>query len=316
VVVEKNLFLSYLMAGLFLFIPASILVFCFCLDDGHHVEVFLVAFYLVVGLVLFLGYISSTYPVQGGGGGYFWSGYWISLFPLTPLELMDTKNRSISTTLSLPDARILCDSALRMFPSCQPLPCNYPDSTVAARIDMVVTILNHVARKDTGHSEIVIDGWITDHPDLQYGEDLRMREQATRQVIRVLDSIQSVINGRIAATEAGTGPVSLMNTKDIRLVAALSLLIPGLGQHYCGRMYRGLTFLALTGVGIIFFLVPGILVWLYGVVDAVRLARQVNAGTEPFVHVLFIVLAMEAVVSIPVLVLSVVGCWLLVSIVW
>jgi TM2 domain-containing membrane protein YozV len=46
-------------------------------------------------------------------------------------------------------------------------------------------------------------------------------------------------------------------------VAALcSALIPGLGQVYNGELWKGITICALTLTGIIFLVIPGLMVWM------------------------------------------------------
>ena len=65
-------------------------------------------------------------------------------------------------------------------------------------------------------------------------------------------------------------------------MAALFSIFPGAGQVYCGRTRRGIAFLVGTFVGTLFLLLPGIVVWLWGIVDASRIACMVNSGdVEP-----------------------------------
>ncbi|MFQ5903251.1 MAG: type II secretion system protein GspG [Candidatus Binatia bacterium] len=64
--------------------------------------------------------------------------------------------------------------------------------------------------------------------------------------------------------------------KDPILAAILSVLMPGLGQFYCHQWVRGCLFLAGT-----FFLVMlagplGILVWVWGIFDAYRIAKSLQ----------------------------------------
>jgi TM2 domain-containing membrane protein YozV len=302
VVAERDIPIGYLLPCFLLSIPASLLFSLLLPVNSLMVKALLFGLCIggYIGIVAL--YIEGTYETPGAWGRY-WSGYWVSLFPLTPMELMDTRKRSVTTSLSPEDARSLCLSVLRMFPSYEPLETKSPEFMVAARLDPAATILIAIADRSTGQTEIVIEGWMTDHPYLQYRDNLRVREQATRQVIRILDRLHNLISQRASAIITGTRPV--WDTLDVRIAAALSVLSPGLGQHYCGRRTRGMMFLALTGVGIIFFLVPGILMWLCGIADAALLARQVNEAKEPLVPVPHILLVMQAIASVTVIVGSV-----------
>jgi TM2 domain-containing membrane protein YozV len=72
-----------------------------------------------------------------------------------------------------------------------------------------------------------------------------------------------------------------VETKSKGLAAFLSLIFPGLGQLYNGRIGRGLTFILVSIFSI--FLMAGLigfliypLVWLYGIVDAYNGAKMIN----------------------------------------
>lgn len=64
--------------------------------------------------------------------------------------------------------------------------------------------------------------------------------------------------------------------------AFLSLLFVGLGQVYNGRLGKG--FLILFSILLVtrLFLLPGILIWLYGIYDAYATAQQMNTGATSF----------------------------------
>ena len=64
-------------------------------------------------------------------------------------------------------------------------------------------------------------------------------------------------------------------------VAGLLGLAPGAGHIYTGESMRGLTWLAGTLVGLVLFLVPGVLVWVVSIADATLCARRVNLGLRP-----------------------------------
>ncbi len=71
--------------------------------------------------------------------------------------------------------------------------------------------------------------------------------------------------------------------------AALSLVIPGLGQSYCGELFKGISILfvftlclvltAIFRIEIALYLL--IIIWLVGIVDAYRTAVRMNTGVIP-----------------------------------
>lgn len=65
-------------------------------------------------------------------------------------------------------------------------------------------------------------------------------------------------------------------------LAALLSIIPGLGQVYNGQIGKGLIFLVGTIIGYFIFILPGFLVWVYGIYDAYRTAGKMNNGDIPF----------------------------------
>jgi TM2 domain-containing membrane protein YozV len=70
--------------------------------------------------------------------------------------------------------------------------------------------------------------------------------------------------------------------KNPRTAAIASFLIPGLGQVYEGESpVVGLVWLVGTIVGLLFCLVPGIAIWLYGVYSAHHTAELMNSGQLP-----------------------------------
>jgi TM2 domain-containing membrane protein YozV len=76
--------------------------------------------------------------------------------------------------------------------------------------------------------------------------------------------------------------IAVLGKKSSGLAAVLSLLLVGAGQMYCGRVGRGLAFLAayfvsalLMFVLIGFLLAPIVLIW--ALVDAINLANRHNA---------------------------------------
>lgn len=60
-------------------------------------------------------------------------------------------------------------------------------------------------------------------------------------------------------------------------IAALLSVLPGLGQVYNGAIIRGLLFLFGTILGL-FLVIPGIIIWIYGIYDAYKYTKKVNDG--------------------------------------
>jgi TM2 domain-containing membrane protein YozV len=75
-----------------------------------------------------------------------------------------------------------------------------------------------------------------------------------------------------------------------------SLIIPGLGQVYNGKTARGIGIFLGSLFGLI-LIIPGIIVWIYGMYDAYSMAKKMNAGEIQFLStktahlILFIILA-------------------------
>lgn len=55
------------------------------------------------------------------------------------------------------------------------------------------------------------------------------------------------------------------------IAAVLSFLIPGLGQIYCGRLLRGLIWLIFVIGGYAMLIVPGIILHIFCILDALSL---------------------------------------------
>ncbi len=71
--------------------------------------------------------------------------------------------------------------------------------------------------------------------------------------------------------------------KSTGLAAVGSFLFAGLGQVYNGSLGKGLLILFGTLIGYLFFVIPGIIVWVYGIYDAYSTAKKMNEGKIPFV---------------------------------
>jgi TM2 domain-containing membrane protein YozV len=98
------------------------------------------------------------------------------------------------------------------------------------------------------------------------------------------------------------------NPEKSPLLAALcSFIFTGLGQVYNGDVNRGFLILIGTVVGSFFFVIPGLIVALYGIYDAYVTAKRMNAGEIPYretnaLHmVLFVILWIVGIVVIVVM---------------
>lgn len=78
--------------------------------------------------------------------------------------------------------------------------------------------------------------------------------------------------------------VSFIPMKSGALAIVLALLIPGAGQIYAEHVVRGVIVLLVTMVTIVF--VFGLVLWIYGIVDAYLLVKKWNESLErdPYVR--------------------------------
>jgi TM2 domain-containing membrane protein YozV len=90
--------------------------------------------------------------------------------------------------------------------------------------------------------------------------------------------------------------------KNPLIAGACSTLLPGLGQVYNGETAKGFAVFILALAGLAILLVPGLIVWFYGMYNAYSVAGKMNTGELPFretrpLHmVLFIVFAVVVIV--------------------
>lgn len=91
-----------------------------------------------------------------------------------------------------------------------------------------------------------------------------------------------------------------------------STFLPGLGQVYNGEFGKGFAVFLLTFAGLVIFVVPGLIVWLYAMYDAYNMAGKMNTGEIAFretrmLHVvLFIVFAVALIVIALVVIIAMV----------
>jgi TM2 domain-containing membrane protein YozV len=91
---------------------------------------------------------------------------------------------------------------------------------------------------------------------------------------------------------------NVTNQKNPLLAAIGSFFIPGLGQVYNGEGFlKGLLYIIGMIIGSIIFVLPGLVVWIYGIYNAYTVAQKINMGQLPYKDVsalnliLYVVLA-------------------------
>jgi TM2 domain-containing membrane protein YozV len=85
-------------------------------------------------------------------------------------------------------------------------------------------------------------------------------------------------------TEQKTHYTLSENQKNPTLAAIASFLWSGMGQVYNGNLFKGFAFLIGALIGSMIFLIPGIIIWIFGIYDAYNTANQMNRGEIPYVE--------------------------------
>jgi TM2 domain-containing membrane protein YozV len=80
-----------------------------------------------------------------------------------------------------------------------------------------------------------------------------------------------------AAPVQGSNP-----EKNPILALILSFFFSGLGQVYNGETLKGIAIFFGTLIGYMIFVIPGVIVWVFGLYDAYTTAKKMNEGTIPF----------------------------------
>lgn len=68
--------------------------------------------------------------------------------------------------------------------------------------------------------------------------------------------------------------------KDPTLAGILSFFVPGMGHVYAGHVWQGIAMFLVTGLGFVFFIVPGIIVWIFAIWDAVDVTKKDNQAKK------------------------------------
>ena len=105
--------------------------------------------------------------------------------------------------------------------------------------------------------------------------------------------------GSAQQAQAGTG-----GQKNPVLAAILSFLFSGLGQVYNGSLVKGLIVYFCALIGFFIFVIPGVIVLVYGIYDAYTTAKKMNEGLIPFIPhnmthvVIFIVIGLAVGIAV------------------
>jgi len=88
--------------------------------------------------------------------------------------------------------------------------------------------------------------------------------------------------GGAAYNEAPRTQPVIVKSKSPILALILSFLWVGLGQLYNGKLVKGILLQLGVIIGSCFFVLPGLIVWVYGLWDAYKDAEKMNRGEIPF----------------------------------
>ncbi|MGE5683047.1 MAG: hypothetical protein ACM34K_19470 [Bacillota bacterium] len=67
-----------------------------------------------------------------------------------------------------------------------------------------------------------------------------------------------------------------LQRKEPFVAGLLSFFITGAGQMYCGSVGKGIGLMIGAIIGWFLFVIPGLAIWIYGIVDAYNMAQQLN----------------------------------------
>ncbi len=187
-------------------------------------------------------------------------------------------------------AFLLCKLAIPLLPSAKIIDANPDTGTVHATTETlnggISMVRFTIAKKGMNSSLIQIQSVYTSVHVPNNGSLSQYLFRPHRRWIGIDTGQNEQI---IAKLSAYIREQSLQETPDTdsyyknpQNAAVLSLVIPGLGQAYNGRSDEGMVIALGTGVGLMFSVVPGILIWLYGVYYAYSAARKTNDQVVPY----------------------------------
>lgn len=77
-------------------------------------------------------------------------------------------------------------------------------------------------------------------------------------------------------------PVQVKTEKSAGIAAILAFFFPGSGQVYNGEIGKGIGIFIGYLIGLCIFLIPGIIVLIYGIYDAYKTSQKMNKGEIPY----------------------------------
>lgn len=90
------------------------------------------------------------------------------------------------------------------------------------------------------------------------------------------------LSGELAEKCPLCGALTAKKEKSPGIAAILSFIFAGSGQIYNGEMIKGILVLLGTLIGVLIFVIPGLIVWLYGIYDAYVTSKRMNEGSIPY----------------------------------
>jgi TM2 domain-containing membrane protein YozV len=85
-----------------------------------------------------------------------------------------------------------------------------------------------------------------------------------------------------APASAAVTAAAAQKEKNPWISTILSFFFPGLGSVYNGDTVKGVAIYIGAIIGLFLFIVPGVIVWLYGMYDAYTTAKKMNEGLIPY----------------------------------
>ena len=93
----------------------------------------------------------------------------------------------------------------------------------------------------------------------------------------------AVIAAVSPAPVSGAVPAdAVQKEKNPWISTILSFFFPGLGSIYNGDTLKGVAIYIGAIIGMLLFIVPGVIVWIYGMYDAYTTAKKMNEGLLPY----------------------------------
>lgn len=121
------------------------------------------------------------------------------------------------------------------------------------------------------------------------------------------------MDGKVPAGYPGYAGTPVMQEQKNPVLAGIgSTILPGLGQVYNGEAAKGFALFILTCAGLVFLLIPGLIVWLYAMYNACSTAGKMNRGEVPVREMRMLHIILFVVFAIAVIVIGLVLIWLFV----